>query len=290
MVQPASASAVVVLIDDSALCLLGRCYVSANGDTHACWHVRSHALTHVSADWVAVVGRSGSDIPFITSYYFPLSPAAAAAAAAVIAPTALFFSSYVSSLFLESNRLLKTGSALAGRKSSRRDFPPFTHKAFTSGKSSASVRFELFLKNSWMHSVAKKIGPSVEPKHARECCGVFALNADKRERTVHVDISFKCTHVELNCNGSGSSSSSSSLRRPRRKFEYKEFGETKPTIYKINPDDQTHTSLRWWLFKESDWRWVNSSIVLAVTRSPAWFLQVWFNILSCCSTSGLWVV
>lgn len=150
MVQPASASAVVVLIDDSALCLLGRCYVSANGDTHACWHVRPHALTHVSADWVAVVGRSGSDIPFITSYYFPLSPAAAAAAAAVFAPTALFFSSYVSSLFLESNRLLKTGSALAGRKSSRRDFPPFTHKAFTSGKSSASVRFELFLKNSWM--------------------------------------------------------------------------------------------------------------------------------------------
>ena len=38
--------------------------------------------------------------------------------------------SYVSSLLLESNWLLKTGSALAGRKSSRRDFPLLHPQSF----------------------------------------------------------------------------------------------------------------------------------------------------------------
>lgn len=41
-----------------------------------CWIAHGRTLTHECTDGVAVEGRSVSDIPFITSYYFPLSRAA----------------------------------------------------------------------------------------------------------------------------------------------------------------------------------------------------------------------
>lgn len=47
-------------------------------------HVCTHRRTHACTDSVVVVGRSVSDIPFITSYYFPLSQAAAAAAVNIL--------------------------------------------------------------------------------------------------------------------------------------------------------------------------------------------------------------
>ena len=127
MVQPASASAVVVLIDDSALCLLDQCYVSANGDTHTHTHAAMCVHMQAQTEWLWWAG-------LVLTYHllhhiifhsarqqqqqqYSLSP-----------PCSL--ASYVSSLLLESNWLLKTGSALAGRKSSRRDFPLLHPQSF----------------------------------------------------------------------------------------------------------------------------------------------------------------
>lgn len=101
------------------------------------WIAHARTLTHECTDGVAVEGRSVSDIPFITSYYFPLSRAA----------VNILFQRPVSALVLVFQLAFKQGLLWQGVNPARGISPSPTKLLLLAIECSST--------NSWMHIIKK---------------------------------------------------------------------------------------------------------------------------------------